>query len=330
VTANRARLASRLSVIVALLVVSAGAGSALYARSLQDTETDATLTHGPPQAHPLSTRYPYMGVFKQGAITSYAPVMSFARAMRLQPRIVLYYSGWNDPFQVRLAAQTAIHHAILFVQMMPKGLAMSSVASGKYDRYLGSYARSVRDYGRPVILSFAPEANGWWYNWAFGHTNPAQWIAAWRHVVTLFERQGATNVTWLWTINRGGGPTGPVKDWWPGERYVNWVGIDGYYFQKGDNFDGLYGPTIRAVRRLTSDPVFLSEVGIGQVTGQAAGIPNLFAGIRKYHLLGLVWFDVTQHAGIYHQDWRLEGHPKAIAAFREGVQAMLREHKGLG
>jgi hypothetical protein len=76
--------------------------------------------------------------------------------------------------------------------------------------------------------------------------------------------------------------------------------------------------------------VFLSEVGIGQVTGQAAGIPNLFAGIRKYHLLGLVWFDVTQHAGIYHQDWRLEGHPEAIAAFREGVQAILREHKGLG
>ena len=91
-----------------------------------------------------------------------------------------------------------------------------------------------------------------------------------------------------------------------------------------------YGPTIRAVRRLTSDPVFLSEIGIGQVTGQAAGIPNLFAGIRKYHLLGLVWFDVTQHAGIYHQDWRLEAHSAGITAFHKGVQAMLSEHKGSG
>jgi mannan endo-1,4-beta-mannosidase len=330
VTGNRARLASRVSVAVALVVVSAGVAAALYARGFQDTGTDAALTQGPVQARPLSTRHPYMGVFQPGAIDSYTPVTSFGRAVGLQPSIVLYYSGWNDPFQIRLAEQAFLHHAIPFVQMMPKGLEMSSVAAGKYDRYLDSYARSVRAYGRPVILSFAPEANGWWYKWSFGQTPAAQWIAAWRHVVTLFQRQGATNATWMWTINRGGGPTGPVRDWWPGARYVNWVGIDGYYFRKGDNFDGLYGPTIRAVHRLTSDPVFLSEVGIGQITGQAAGIPNLFAGIRKYHLLGLVWFDVTQHAGIYHQDWRLEDHSAGMAAFHKGAQAMLSQHEGSG
>ena len=100
---------------------------------------------------------------------------------------MLYYSGWKDPFQIRLAEQSAAHHAIPFVQMMPKGLAMSSVASGKFDDYLDTYARSVRAYGRPVILWFAPEANGWWYDWAFGHTAPAQWVAAWRHVVTVFH-----------------------------------------------------------------------------------------------------------------------------------------------
>jgi mannan endo-1,4-beta-mannosidase len=323
VTANRAPIAARLAVTVAVLVVSAGVGSALYASALQNTGIVGIPVNGPVQADPLSTRTPYLGVFEQGAISSYNPIMNFARAVGLQPRIVLYYSGWGDPFQIRFAEEITAHHGIPFVQMMPKGLSMSALASGKYDQYLDSYARSVRAYGQPVILSFAPEANGWWYNWAYGHTEPAQWVAAWRHVVTLFERQGATNVTWLWTINRGGGPTGPVKDWWPGARYVNWVGIDGYYFHKGDTFDGLYGPTIRAIRRLTSDPVLLSEVGIGQVTGQVAGIPNLFAGIRQYHLLGLLWFDVVQHDGIYHQDWRLEGHPAAVAAFHKGVLEML-------
>jgi mannan endo-1,4-beta-mannosidase len=322
VTINRAPLVARLSLIVAVLVVCAGAGSALYASRRQNAGI-AALPHGPLQAHPLSTRHPYMGVFKAGAIASYTPVTSFANLVGRQPSILLYYSGWNDPFQFRFADEAAAHHAVPFVQMMPKGQAMSSVAAGKYDRYLDSYARSVRAYGQPVIISFAPEANGWWYNWGFGHTDPAQWIAAWRHVVTVFQQQGATNVTWMWTINRGGGPTGPVQDWWPGARYVNWVGIDGYYFRKGDNFDGLYGPTIRAVHHFTSDPVFLSEIGIGQVTGQATGIPNLFAGIRKYHLLGLLWFDVDQHAGIYHQDWRLEGNPAAVAAYRRGVQALL-------
>ena len=317
---RRAFIAARLSVIVAVVAVCAATWAALYAHARQRAEIPSF----PLQSQPLSIRHPYLGVFKQGTIASYRPITSFAKLAGRQPNVVLYYSGWLDPFQIRLAGRSAAHDAVPFVQMLPKGIAMSSVASGKFDDYLNTYARAVRAYGRPVIMSFAPEPNGWWYDWGFGHTDPAQWKAAWRHVVTLFRSAGAANVTWLWTVNRGGGPTGPVKDWWPGARYVNWIGVDGYYFRKGDNFDGLFGPTIRAVRQFTHDPVFLSEIGIGQGTGQAAGLPNLFAGIQKYHLLGLVWFDVSQHNGIFHQEWQLEGHPAAIAAFRKGVRDLFR------
>jgi hypothetical protein len=51
-------------------------------------------------------------------------------------------------------------------------------------------------------------------------------------------------------------------------------------------------------------------------------LPSLFAGIRRYHLIGLVWFDAAQHSGPYHQDWQLEGHPAAVAAFRRGLQTL--------
>jgi hypothetical protein len=57
------------------------------------------------------------------------------------------------------------------------------------------------------------------------------------------------------------------------------------------------------------------------VAGQAAKIPDLFAGVRTSHLLGLVWFDRTQADGLYHQDWRLEGHPAGLAAFRRALQS---------
>lgn len=45
-------------------------------------------------------------------------------------------------------------------------------------------------------------------------------------------------------------------------------------------------------------------------------IGDLFAGMRAYQTLGLVWFDIAQHQGIYHQDWRIENSPAAEAAFR--------------
>ena len=30
----------------------------------------------------------------------------------------------------------------------------------------------------------------------------ATFVAAWRHIVTLFRAEGADNVTWLWTVNQ--------------------------------------------------------------------------------------------------------------------------------
>jgi hypothetical protein len=142
-------------------------------------------------------------------------------------------------------------------------------------------------------------------------------VTAWRHIVTLFRAHGASNVTWLWTVNiinlRGAIPSpGP---WWPGSAYVTWVGIDGYYFQRSWSFAPLFGPTIKAVHTLTHDPILISETGAGRIAGQAAKIRDLFAGVRAYGLLGFLWFN-----SVAIQDWRVNG-PEARAAFRRGVRA---------
>ena len=123
--------------------------------------------------------------------------------------------------------------------------------------------------------------------------SPALFVAAWRHIVTVFRQQGADNVTWLWTVNiidtarrdpspRRGGPA---------SSYVTWVGIDGYYLKPSWTFASLFGPTIKAVRALTLDPILISETGAGPAAGQPAKIADLFAGARAYGLLGFVWFD---------------------------------------
>jgi hypothetical protein len=80
-------------------------------------------------------------------------------------------------------------------------------------------------------------------------------------------------------------------------------------------------PWSTACRQISHDPILLSSAGIDQAAGQARKIPDLFAGIRRYHLLGLVWYD-GGHAGLYHQDWQLPGDPAALAAFRRGVASM--------
>lgn len=264
----------------------------------------------------------YLGVYDPGVPGSYQPINEFAAAIHRQPDISLYYSGWPERFQTSFAEQATSHGATVLVQIDPTNINMRALAAGKYDSYIIWYARSVRAYKHRIIIGFGHEMNGSWYSWAWKHTPPAVWVSAWRHLVDVFRRVGANNVTWMWTITKDGPSAGPIQDWWPGASYVNWIGIDGYYYYKNDTFQSVFEPTITAVRKLTSDPILLSEVGIGQVSGQAVKIPGLFAGIKKNRLLGLVWFDVDQYGSIVAQDWRIDGHTSAIVAFRQGAAQM--------
>jgi mannan endo-1,4-beta-mannosidase len=258
----------------------------------------------------------YIGVYHAGVPASYTGVTSFTTRTGIRPRLVVYYSGWFEPFQADFAATVAQHGAVPLVQMNPTGISLDAIASGHYDSYLTAYAEAVREYRHPVILGFGHEMNGDWYSWGYQHSSPAAFVAAWRHIVSLFRQLGARNVTWLWTINithHGSRSIASPDPWWPGGSYVTWVGLDGYYYKPSWKFVPLFGPTIAAVRELTHDPILISETAAAPTTDQPAKIADLFAGIHLYRLLGFVWFD-----SVHARDWRLTS-PAAVAAFRRGA-----------
>lgn len=264
----------------------------------------------------------YLGLYERSTISSYAGVNQFAQAIGRQPNIVSSYIGWGESFQAGFATAALRHGAVPLVQIDPENISLRAIAAGRYDAYLRGFASAVRAYQHPVIIGFGHEMNAWWYSWGYRHASPASFVAAWRHIVTLFRSQGAWNVTWLWTINViGQQQAQPVRSpgpWWPGSSYVTWVGIDGYYFERSWTFAPLFGPTIKAVHALTHDPILVSETAAGTTEDQPAKIANLFAGIRAYGLLGFVWFNVNKE-----QDWQVTG-PAALAAFRQGARTYKR------
>ena len=258
----------------------------------------------------------YLGVYEKGPPSTYGPVSSFTRATNRQPNLVGYYSGWGEPFKVSFAETVRRHGAVTIVQMDPTLVSVPAIAAHKYDRYLLSFARAVRNFGYPVVIGFGHEMNADWYSWGYRHTSPSAFVATWQHIVTLFRRQGADNVTWLWTLQADEPSAGPIARWWPGEKYVTWIGIDGYYYRRYETFASIFGKTIAQVRTLTGRPVLLSETAVGPVAGQEAKIQDLFDGMRHYGTLGLVWFDISQKDGLYHQDWHIEHSLAAEKAFR--------------
>jgi mannan endo-1,4-beta-mannosidase len=269
----------------------------------------------------------YVGVHEPDAPSSYYQESQFAQAIGMQPNIVSYYSRWTQAFQVDFATSAAEHGALTVVQIDPAtatdtSVSLANIATGRYDDYFRSFAEAVKAFRTRIVISFGHEMNGNWYSWGYRHTPAKVFVAAWRHIVTLFRTIGATNVSWLWTINVMDEnipiPIPNPKPWWPGSSYVDWVGIDGYYSNSSSAFESLFGPTITAVRAITEDPILIAETGAPPTAGQPAKINDLFSGIRTYGLLGFIYFDENTQGRV----WRINN-PQAFAAFRQGATSLL-------
>jgi mannan endo-1,4-beta-mannosidase len=310
---HRRLLTVCLSVLAAAVIA---AGLVAYNRS--------NTKGGPLPAHLPAATGSYLGVYTKNLPASYTGVTSFKTTTGTTPDVVMYYSGWYVPFPTQFATTVATEGAAPLVQMNPSGINISKIAAGHYDGYLSAYAEAVRAYRHPVILSFGHEMNGDWYSWGYQHTSPAAFVAAWRHVVSLFRALGANNVTWLWTVNiinnTQKGTIPRPNAWWPGNSYVNWVGVDGYYLKPNWQFAPLFGPTIGDVRSFTSAPILIAETGAEPAAGQSAKIADLFAGVKAYGLLGFVYFDTTNSIG---QPFGLSS-AAAIAAYRKGASTYHR------
>lgn len=275
--------------------------------------------HGTVPAPPLQ---PYVGVAP--AKPWQENVNSFSRMLGQKPQIVETYQSFPAPFPTLRLCQIAEEHMLSVVQWNPR-VSMAAIAAGRYDRYLNSYAKSVREFGHPVVISFAHEMNGEWFSWGYTHTSRQTFIAAWRHVHNVLDGDGDRNVIWLWNVNRDThlsqpAVVSPPQDWWPGPGYVDWLGIDAYFNSPSDTFSEVFDKTLADFRGFSTDPVLITETAVAKNPVGVTQINSLFAGVRHHHLLGVVWFDQDRR-----EPWRLEGRVKAVAAFQRDAGQLIGE-----
>ena len=260
---------------------------------------------------------PFAGIATSGHLGT--NVASFRRSTGAHPRLVEFYNPFPGPFQRREARQIVRMHALPLIQLNPWRISMAKLAAGAYDSSIRSYARQVRAFGCHVVLSFGHEMNGWWYPWGLPGTNPRAFKAAWRHFFGILAAEHVTNVIRSWDPShahghhRSGKVAWPASMWFPGNKYVDWIGIDGY-LSPGQTFNRVLRFQLRNIRRVTHNPIYLAETGVADSAGQARQIAGLFAGIWRWRLAGLVWFDLDRR-----NSWSLGGKPRKDAAFRRAL-----------
>jgi hypothetical protein len=254
--------------------------------------------------------------FVLGTVTR--TLSAFDHAVQHKASLRVMFLRWGTTtFPAGTIARNAALGAQTVIEILPIGMSVVHIVAGDGDAWLQSVAAGIHALGDPVILSFGPEMNGQWYSWGFRHAKPTDYIAAWRHVHDLLSASNAGPlISWMWQPSAIHFSTPSPTSWWPGSKYVDEIGLDGYYVIPIDTFNVIFTHTVKLMRGLTTKPIMVGETAVGATTGhESADIKDLFAGIRRFHLRGLIWFNIPQHAGKYHQDWRLQDHPAALRTF---------------
>ena len=256
----------------------------------------------------------YLGLEIPNAPTSIAPAQQFAGWTGKKPNLLGAYVGWNTGLDTQAVKNAWSYGALYFQVWEPFGVTMQQIAAGASDDYVTRFATSVRALNLPIALSFGHEMNGDWYPWGTKGTTAADFVAAWRHVHDLFVKAGATNVIWIWDPNDVYPvPNIKLQPLYPGDAYVDWVGVTGYWTPLGPHtYATLFLPTLLDIRQFTQKPFIIAETSVQPGTNQVSSVNELFNAVKTHaDILGFVWYDYNRQG-----DWRLENRPTVQAAFK--------------
>ena len=208
-----------------------------------------------------------------------------------------YFSNnWYNHIHFPLQEVQTIHQTgrTPFIRMMARttldentadpNYSLQNIIDGQFDTELREWFRQAAQMPFPLLIEFGTEVNGQWFPWngihngggqttAYGDPvlpdGPERFVDAYRHLVDLSRQEGAQNLTWFFHIDAQGQPEEPWNDfenYYPGDDYVDWIGISVYGAVTPDDeyneFSTKLRPVYDRILILTSKPIAIVETGI--------------------------------------------------------------------
>jgi beta-mannanase len=155
-------------------------------------------------------------------------------------------------------------------------LTAGQLASGSGDAVWRNWAQGAKAWGKPVILRWGWEAPI--QPWA---RNANDYKNAWKRMHNIIKNEvGAANVKLAYTPVYFYTGYGTYKDYFPGDQYVDWVGVDDYQ-QPNASFEGSFKVAYDYFQQVApTKPFIVAEWGMkyasddGSTTYSVPAYPN--------------------------------------------------------
>ncbi len=251
-----------------------------------------------------------------------------------RPQYVMFYRDLGRPFPkygidiIRAVGATPMISLELWMWGDRDGRrCLPDINAGRYDAFFRDWARAAAADGRRVLLRFGFEMNGNWFSWS---EDPLAFVTAWQRIKTIFDAEQAGNVEWVWSPNVVSIPRTAENDmhlYYPGDRYVDWVSLDGYNFgdhhsewHRWQSFAEIYEkPLGELLEKYPSKPIIISEFGCapGKPGQKAKWIRDAHAYLSRIpQVKAAIWFNLDKRRE-GEPNWRVDECDDCLKAFNE-------------
>lgn len=117
--------------------------------------------------------------------------------------------------------------------MVGKWDVVKRAGKGDFDEVVKKYSAWARSVNRPIYLRIGYEFDG-----PHNVLEPREYVRAYRRIVDLMRAEGAHNIAFVWHSYASEPYKGfPLSEWYPGDEYVDWIGISVFgHAYGGSNF----------------------------------------------------------------------------------------------
>lgn len=304
--------------------------------------------------------YPGYGTGEENRVSVRA-LRRYRAASGRKPAWVYFSNEWGQEgirYPARAVGIIRRSGSVPFVRLMPRTslddgarerqFSLERIIAGDFDAQLRAWGAAAGATQQPLLVEFLTEVNGDWFPWngrfhgggattGYGDPvladGPERARDAYRHVVTVIRAGGGSNITWVFHIDADGSPGArwnAVRNYYPGDVFVDWIGFSAYGAQTRTDPWIAPGPIIRAGYRQAASlsatkPVALLEFGVTERPGtsKAAWIAGAFDAVESpalRRLIGVSWWN--EHFQNSDQSWtdlRITSSGSANATFRRRV-----------
>jgi cellulose synthase (UDP-forming) len=320
----------------ALIPISARPSAVVSADPTPQISVSLAETASVPVAETPSVKQPLVLAADRTTVGAYDPSGAFGG---MAPRVQHWFVLQSDARAMASSLSASDRNGVIpLVTIEPfpaqggNSPVLEDIAQGATDDQLVALARVVVDASpQTVLVRWAHEMDLYGlYPWSV--KDPAQYRAAYRHVVSIFRQHGATNVLWVWSPSGNSG----ARPYYPGADVVDYVGMTVLGDEQWDqilldqsarSFAQLMAPKYPEVA-VYGKPIIIAELGVsGTPEHQREWLASAARALADFPNISVISYYDFVNAPNNHMatqpDWRIP--PAVFAEFQTAVQALPAE-----